>query len=252
MKRFSLFVALLFIVLSPLHSLGQADPVQAAPVITVRSALAPAPSASPCTVTKQSTSSISYSSPRRVYITPSSRYVSKTVHTPIIRVYRLPASKVNPRPVPEPTPTPVPVPTPTPEPSPAPVPAPGPSQSAMQAEMLGYMNAERAKLDLPALVLDTALSNGAYLKSKDMAENSYFSHTSPTYGSPFDMMKSLGITYRTAGENIAKNTSVKGAHEAFMNSTGHRENILRSSYGKVGLGFYQQGYYLYVTQWFTN
>lgn len=74
----------------------------------------------------------------------------------------------------------------------------------------------------------------------------------PTYGSPFDMMKSLGITYRAAGENIAKNTSVLGAHNAFMNSPGHKANILGSQYGKAGFGFYQEGQYLYVTEWFTN
>jgi len=91
-----------------------------------------------------------------------------------------------------------------------------------------------------------------YLKSKDMAENNYFSHTSPAYGSPFDMMQSLGVSYSAAGENIALNTSVKGAYDSFMNSAGHRANILNANFGKAGLGFYQKGSYLYVTQWFTN
>jgi len=118
--------------------------------------------------------------------------------------------------------------------------------------MLGYINAERAKANAAPLTLDAKLSNGAYLKSKDMATNAYFSHTSPTYGSPFDMMKSLGISYSAAGENIAKNVSVLGAHNAFMNSSGHKANILNSAYHKIGLGFYQSGNYLYVTQWFTN
>lgn len=159
----------------------------------------------------------------------------------------------NPQPKPEtPAPLPSPKPTPVPEPEPIPVPAPAKDFSAMQTEMLGYINTARADNNLAPLTLDTALCNGAYLKSKDMAENNYFSHTSPTYGSPFAMMKSLGVTYRAAAENIAKNTSVKGAHNAFMNSTGHRQNILGSGYHKVGLGFYQEGNYLYVTQWFTN
>ncbi|KUG03521.1 transporter [hydrocarbon metagenome] len=118
--------------------------------------------------------------------------------------------------------------------------------------MLGYINAERIKANLAPLVLDEKLCQGAFLKSKDMAVNKYFSHTSPTYGSPFDMMKSLGVTYNLAGENIAKNSSVKGAHDAFMNSSGHRANILNDGFKKVGLGFYQDGYYLFVTQWFTN
>jgi uncharacterized YkwD family protein len=126
------------------------------------------------------------------------------------------------------------------------------NSTAMQNEMLGYINAERAKAGVSQLTLSQTLSDGAYLKSKDMAVNGYFDHNSPTYGSPFDMMKSLGITYSTAGENIAKNTSVKGAHDAFMNSPGHRANILNANFRKIGLGFYQSGGYLYVTQWFTN
>ncbi|HWQ74524.1 MAG TPA: CAP domain-containing protein [Syntrophomonas sp.] len=126
------------------------------------------------------------------------------------------------------------------------------SFNSMQTEMLGYINADRKANGLSALTLDKSLCNGASLKSKDMAENNYFSHTSPTYGSPFSMMQSLGISYTAAGENIALNTSVKGAYSAFMNSSGHRANILSSNFGKVGLGFYQKGSYLYVTQWFTN
>ena len=144
--------------------------------------------------------------------------------------------------------TPSPSPTPTPQPNPT----PGANSTAMQTEMLGYINADRAKEGLASLTLDKALSDGATLKSKDMVVNHYFSHTSPTYGSPFDMMKSLGISYSYAGENIAKQISVKGAHDAFMNSPGHRANIMKAKYKKVGLGFVQDGSYLYVTQWFTD
>ena len=124
--------------------------------------------------------------------------------------------------------------------------------SAMQAEMLGYINAARADANLPALKLDAKLSEGATLKSQDMATNNYFSHDSPTYGSPFDMMRSLGISYGYAGENIAKHMSVKSAHDGFMNSPGHLANILNKNFKKVGLGFVKEGSYLYVTQWFTN
>lgn len=131
-------------------------------------------------------------------------------------------------------------------------PAASANSMAMQQEMLQYVNAARASEGLAPLTLNAGLSNGAYLKSKDMAANNYFSHTSPTYGSPFEMMQSLGITYRAAGENIAKHTSVKGAHDAFMNSSGHRANIMGSQYHKVGFGFVQEGSYLYVTQWFTD
>ncbi|MGI6434614.1 MAG: CAP domain-containing protein [Syntrophomonadaceae bacterium] len=139
---------------------------------------------------------------------------------------------------------------------PAPQQAPTPSSTRQNVdaaqEMLGYINAARTQAGLPPLVLNSALCQGAYLKSKDMAENSYFSHTSPTYGDPFAMMKSQGIAYHYAGENIAKNVSIIGTHQAFMNSSGHRANIMNSDFGRIGLGFYWQGDYLYVTQWFAD
>lgn len=122
----------------------------------------------------------------------------------------------------------------------------------MQTEMLGYVNAARVQAGLKPLTLDSKLSAGAYEKSRDMAVNNYFSHTSPTYGSPFEMMRQFGITYTTAGENIALHTSVKGAFDAFMGSAGHKANILNAGYGKAGFGFYWSGPSLYVTQWFTN
>lgn len=126
------------------------------------------------------------------------------------------------------------------------------ASSAFQAEMLGYINEERVRLNLSPLLLDEVLSRGAALKTSDMAENGYFSHYSPTYGNPFEMMRSLEISYHMAAENIAMNSSVKGAHIAFMNSPPHKANILNPEYRKVGLGFYQQGSRLYVTQWFTD
>lgn len=128
----------------------------------------------------------------------------------------------------------------------------GDTFSAMQTEMLGYINTDRIANGLTALTLNKSLSDGAYLKSQDMATNDYFSHNSPTYGSPFDMMKSLGISYMAAGENIAMHTSIKGAYDAFMNSSGHRANILNAGYSKLGLGIYQKDNYLYITQWFTD
>jgi uncharacterized protein YkwD len=139
-------------------------------------------------------------------------------------------------------------------PAPAqPQPIPSTSETdAMVAEMLGYINAARGEAGSSALILDGTLCQGAYLKAKDMGINDYFSHQSPTYGSAFEMMKSLGISYCTAAENIARNYSAKGAFDAFMNSPGHRTNILNSDFDKVGLGFWQQGSDLYVTQWFTD
>ena len=72
----------------------------------------------------------------------------------------------------------------------------------------------------------------------------YFSHTSPTYGSPFDMMKNYGIHYRAAGENIAQGqTSAQQVMNAWMNSSGHRANILNSSYTHIGVGYISDGHY---------
>ncbi len=76
-----------------------------------------------------------------------------------------------------------------------------------------------------------------------MIANNYFSHTSPTYGDPFQMMTAAGISYRTAGENLAGARTVDQAHSALMNSAGHRQNILSSSYNKVGVGIATGGPY---------
>ena len=77
-----------------------------------------------------------------------------------------------------------------------------------------------------------------------MHDNQYFSHTSPTYGSPFDMMKQFGISYRTAGENIAMGQqSPQAVVDAWMNSEGHRANILNSSYTQIGMGYVADGNY---------
>lgn len=71
---------------------------------------------------------------------------------------------------------------------------------------------------MQALIVDDELQNIARIKAQDMVDNNYFSHTSPTYGSPFDMMKNFGISYKTAGENIAGNSTNSGAVNAWMNS----------------------------------
>ena len=77
-----------------------------------------------------------------------------------------------------------------------------------------------------------------------MQTNNYFSHTSPTYGSPFDMIKNFGISYQKAGENIAKGQKTPSAVvNAWMNSPGHRANILDPSYTKIGVGYEKNGHY---------
>jgi len=102
------------------------------------------------------------------------------------------------------------------------------SVSEFEREVVELTNAERAKQGLPALTLDTELSKVARAKSEDMSKNNYFDHTSPTYGSPFEMMKQFGVSYKAAGENIAKGqTTPEQVVKAWMNSEGHRANILR-------------------------
>ena len=98
------------------------------------------------------------------------------------------------------------------------------------------INKQRAQNGLSPLKENSELQRVARIKAQDMVNNNYFSHTSPTYGSPFDIMKSFKISYNTAGENIAGNSSNSSAVTAWMNSPGHRANILNSSFNQTGIG----------------
>ncbi len=126
--------------------------------------------------------------------------------------------------------------------------------SAFQKKVVELVNAERAKAGLKPLKMNTELSKVATLKSQDMAKNNYFSHTSPTYGSPFDMMKKFGISYKTAGENIAMGqTTPEQVMNGWMNSSGHRANILKASFTEIGVGIAKNSSgRLYWTQQFIG
>jgi len=116
------------------------------------------------------------------------------------------------------------------------------SLKAYEQQVVNLTNQERAKHGLAPLQVDLALSKVAREKSLDMARNNYFSHNSPTYGSPFDMMKAFGIQYRTAGENIAKGQRTpEEVVNAWMNSEGHRANILNPNFTHIGVGFSENG-----------
>lgn len=120
-----------------------------------------------------------------------------------------------------------------------------------EQQVVTLVNAERAKYGLAALTLDETLCGCARVKSQDMHDQGYFSHTSPTYGSPFDMMRAFGVSYRTAGENIAMGYATPAAVvEAWMNSEGHRANILSANYTTLGVGYVADGGYW--TQWFIG
>lgn len=114
--------------------------------------------------------------------------------------------------------------------------------SNYEKEVIRLVNEIRTKNGLGQLAEDWELSRVARYKSQDMKDNNYFSHTSPVYGSPFDMIKSFGISYRAAAENIAKGQKTpQEVVNAWMNSSGHRANILNPTYTKTGVGYVSNG-----------
>ncbi|RBW68160.1 CAP domain-containing protein [Bacillus taeanensis] len=116
--------------------------------------------------------------------------------------------------------------------------------SEIEQRVIELTNEQRRKNGLPDLKADTSLSNVAREKSNDMQKNNYFSHTSPTYGSPFDMMRDFGITYNAAGENIAKGQSTaEQVVNSWMNSAGHRKNILSGNFTHIGVGYNGTGHH---------
>lgn len=125
---------------------------------------------------------------------------------------------------------------------------------SVENEVVRLTNAERAKYGLPALTQNWELSRVARYKSQDMISKNYFDHTSPTYGSPFDMIRAFGIKFSAAGENIAygQRTAAEVV-KTWMNSAGHRANILSNTYTQIGVGVAQNksGTY-YWTQMFIK
>ena len=109
--------------------------------------------------------------------------------------------------------------------------------------LLDLINKERANSNLSPLQADPELMKVARIKAEDMSKNNYFSHYSPTYGSPFDMMRQFGITFKAAAENIAGNSTVQGAVSSWMKSEGHRNNIMNSTYNYTGIGIAKNNKY---------
>ncbi|WP_196941184.1 CvpA family protein [Sphingobacterium pedocola] len=123
----------------------------------------------------------------------------------------------------------------------------------LERQMLGLVNEERAKAKLPALTLDEELTSVARQHSEDMFVRSYFSHISPEGNTPFDRIRAANIRFLTAGENLALAQTLPLAHDGLMNSPGHRANILRKTFRRVGIGILDGGKYgLMVTQKFRN
>ena len=125
---------------------------------------------------------------------------------------------------------------------------------SIEQQVVNLVNAERAKAGLKPLKADWELARVARFKSEDMRDNRYFDHNSPIYGTPFQMMKSFGINYRSAGENIAAGqTTAESVMKAWMNSSGHRKNILSPTFTHIGVGYAKGGSYgHYWTQQFMS
>ncbi len=112
--------------------------------------------------------------------------------------------------------------------------------------ILNRLNEIRQENGLPLFTLDSLLTATAQTKAEDMVNNNYFSHTSPTYGTPFEMMQNAGVTYKAAGENIAGNNSIDDAINSFMNSSEHSQNILSNSFNYIGIGLEESDTYGYI------
>ena len=124
---------------------------------------------------------------------------------------------------------------------------------AAEQRMLDLVNGERASAGLQPLVADDRLRDIARQHSLEMFQDDYFSHTSPTSGSPFDRMHAADIQFEEAGENLAYAPNVDIAHQGLMNSPGHRANVLRPEFGRVGIGVVRsQAQGSMFTQDFTN
>ena len=128
------------------------------------------------------------------------------------------------------------------------------SNLTYEQKVVELVNVERQKAGLPTLKMDSAISNVARAKSKDMAVNNYFAHQSPTYGSAGDMLRQFGISWSAWGENIASGQRTPEiVVNAWMNSPGHRANILSNNFSKIGVGYVTNSNGTpYWTQIFTN
>ncbi len=193
--------------------------------------------------------------------TPTKAPVSNDTPTPT----KAPVSNDTPTPTKAPvsndTPTPTKVPvsndtgTPTKPPvsndTPTPTKAPTSDLSSYADQVLKLVNEERAKEGLPALTTNKTLQSAANKRAQEIVQT--FSHTRPNGTSCFTVLDEFGISYRSAGENIAYGQKTPEAvMNAWMNSSGHRANILKAGFGKVGIGVYKVNGVLYWTQVFTN
>lgn len=165
---------------------------------------------------------------------PTAKPTEKPTTTPTPTVKPTEKPVVTPAPTVKPTAKPTATPVSTAKPTTAPASS---SEAAMEEEVLRLVNEERAKQGLGALKRASDLDSLARAHSADMIKRNFFDHTNPDGQSPFDRMRAAGISYRAAAENIASGqTSAQSVMNAWMNSSGHRKNILNSSYTEIGIG----------------
>lgn len=125
--------------------------------------------------------------------------------------------------------------------------------SSESQQALNLLNQDRANQGLPPLRLNAQLSNLALYYAQDMSNRQFFSHNNPEGQSPFDRMHKWGVPFGYAGENLAINVNIASAEQAFMNSSGHRANILNPHYTQVGIGVQHTSRgNVYVVQEFTD
>lgn len=126
--------------------------------------------------------------------------------------------------------------------------------TSLEDQVIQLVNVERSKIGVPSLAKNNQLTDVARTKSEDLITNNYFSHNSPVYGSPFNMLDTFGISYNAAAENIASGQRTsEEVMNTWMNSTGHRANILSSNYNQIGVGVARdQNGNMYWTQLFIR
>ena len=130
---------------------------------------------------------------------------------------------------------------------------PDSSVKSLEEQILILVNKERLQRGLSPVVLNWQISRVARTKSEDMRDNDYFSHNSPTHGSPFDMLRKFNIAFRSAGENIAKGQqTAEEVMQAWMNSEDHRKNILNDDFREIGVGYAEGGGTTFWTQIFIR
>jgi uncharacterized protein YkwD len=123
----------------------------------------------------------------------------------------------------------------------------------LEIKMLELVNKERAKEGLPALKADPEMTRVARAHSRDMFVRGYFAHNTPEGKTPFDRMRAAGVQFIAAGENLALAQTLEIAHTNLMNSPGHRANIMHPSFGRLGIGVLDGGFYgLMISQEFRD